>query len=90
MIGIRILLSSTSDMTNYRFNLYDNGEPVLMAANAPDFNYLVDENYSGVHRLELDYFHVDNEDLFSDKILVVERNFTRPVLEALVVSYEIF
>lgn len=90
MQGIRINVATTSDLTNIRFNLYDNGEVVVAAANSANFDYLVDSGFTGVHKLELEYFHVESPDLPSEKVLIVERNFTRPVLENLVVTYEIF
>lgn len=91
MQGIRINVATTSDLTNIKFNLYDNGEVVVAAANSASFDYLVGESsYTGVHKLELEYFHVESPDLPSEKVLIVERNFTRPVLENLVVTYEVF
>lgn len=90
MNGIRVFLHSAQDLTNYRFNLYDNGVEVLPAINQPELSYLVEPGYTGTHRIELDYYHIDNEEMLSDKILVLERNFTKPVIADLTVSYEIF
>lgn len=90
MTGIRVSLNSAQDLTPYRFNLFDNGELVLGGIDQPELSYLVGEDYTGQHRLELNYYHIDNEDIMSDKILVLDRNFTKPVIADLTVSYEIF
>ena len=90
MTGIRISLHTTQDLTPYRFNLFDNDTLVLDGIDQPEFSYLVGEDYTGQHRLELNYYHIDNEEMLSDKILVLDRNFTKPVIADLTVSYEIF
>ena len=79
MDGIRVLVSTTDDLTNIKFNLYDN-DVFQMTADVPDFNYLTDELYGGAHTLELTYFKDDNLDVESGRFFILEENFTAPAL----------
>ena len=80
MQGIRVLIETQDDLTNIKFNLYDNDVKVMQDIDQPDFNYLTDELYGGLHKLELTYYKDDNLDVESGRFPVLEENFTAPAL----------
>lgn len=79
MEGIRVLINTTDDLTDIKFNLYDN-DVFVMTADTPDFNYLTDDLYGGFHTLELTYYKDDNLDVESGRFPVLAENFTAPAL----------
>ena len=89
MQGIRVLIETADDLTNIKFNLYDNGTKVMSDIDQPDFNFLTDDLYGGQHKLELTYYKDDNLDIESGKFFVLEENFTAPALD-FTISWSIF
>lgn len=81
MNGIRVLIETSDDLTDIKFNLYDNNIMVLTDIDTPDFNYLTDDLYGGYHTLELTYYKDDNLDVESGRFPVLAENFTAPALD---------
>ena len=89
MEGIRVLIETENDLTDIKFNLYDNDVLVLGDIDVPDFNYLTDDLYGGFHTLELTYYKDDNLDVESGRFPVLAENFTAPALD-FSISWETF
>ena len=89
MQGIRVHVATPDDLTDIRFKLYDNEEAVIENINTVDFDYLIQEPYTGVHKLELTYYETWNPTNESHRIEILNRNFTLKTL-ALEITYEIF
>ncbi len=80
MQGIRVLINTNDDLTDIKFKLYDNDELVMDDIDQPDFNFITDDLYGGLHKIELSYYKDDNLDVESGKFFVLEENFTAPAL----------
>ncbi len=81
MQGIRVLITTSDDLTDIKFNLYDNDVKVMSDIDQPDLSYMIDENtYNGSHKIELSYYKADNLNIESGRFLVLDENFTTPAL----------
>jgi hypothetical protein len=81
MTGYHLKINITNKPEDIRFRLYDNNSLVVDNINEPDFSYLVDENYSGVHTLTMTYYQEFMPSKESDKQEVYSKDFTLPTLE---------